>query len=189
MDQPADQVVLIDENGYPIGSCSRSSVHGRTTPRHLGFSCWIIDTRGHLLMTRRGLNKRSWPGVWTNSCCGHPLPAEPASAAVARRAQQELGVIVEDVECVLPEFSYQAVDASGIVENELCPVFLARITDQQSLRPDPAEVMEWDWNDPHNVAVAMQAAPYAFSAWSVQQLPLLRACDHPSAAAIWGAAC
>jgi isopentenyl-diphosphate delta-isomerase len=166
----ADEVVLVDDVGRPVGRHDRTAVHGLRTPRHLAFSCWIVDPDGWVLMTRRALGKRSWPGVWTNSCCGHPRPEEGPEVALRRRVGEELGIGLAEVACVLPDFSYTAVDSSGIVENELCPVFRARLPRRPALTPDPDEVMEAVWQEPAAVDAAMRAAPYAFSPWAVEQL-------------------
>lgn len=171
----ADEVVLLDGSGRPIGRRDRVAVHTGETPRHLAFSCWLVDGDGAVLMTRRALHKRTWPGVWTNSCCGHPRPDEDPVAALRRRVQEELGVEVDEISPLIPEFSYRAVDSSGIVENEFCPVFRAALPRRTSLAPDPDEVMETIWQDPAAVQAAMSAAPYAFSPWAVEQMATMGA--------------
>ena len=166
-------VVLLDESGEPIGEADKLSVHGLSTPLHLAFSCHVYDADGRVLVTRRALSKLTWPGVWTNSFCGHPSPGEPQTDAIARRASFELGITVTDLEVVLPDFRYRAVDASGIVENEVCPVYRAVTTDVVS--PNPAEVSEFAWLDPHALRLAVTAAPFAFSPWLGWQLEQLGA--------------
>ena len=101
----------------------------------------------HDRLTRRALGKATWPGVWTNSFCGHPGPGESPAEAVLRRAGQELGMAVRDVRPVLPDFRYVATDASGLVENEVCPVYVARCPDPDGVSPDPTEVAELEWVD------------------------------------------
>ena len=72
-----DHVVLLDDEGREIGTAPKSSVHGTDTALHLAFSCHVMDDEGRVLVTRRALGKTTWPGVWSNSFCGHPRPAEP----------------------------------------------------------------------------------------------------------------
>lgn len=170
-----DRVVLLDERGVACGSARREQVHGRQTPLHLAFSCYVVRDDGAMLVTRRALGKRSWPGVWTNAFCGHPRPGEPLRSAVRRHARTELGITVRDLELVLPDFRYRATDASGTVENEVCPVFFAR-TDDTPL-PDPAEVAELRWVDPEDLGRALAAAPWAFSPWLVEQAARLTHLD------------
>lgn len=166
-----EKVVLLSEDGAPIGHTSKSSVHDRNTPLHLGFSSYIFAPDGRVLYTRRALNKRTWPGVWTNSCCGHPAPMESVADAVHRRVAEELGVRVTDVNCLLPGFRYWAVDSSGTVENEICPVFCARTSDV--VRAVPNEVADWRWIRWAELRAAVASAPWLVSPWSAQQIPLL----------------
>ncbi len=121
-----DLVVLLDEHARPAGTAERSSVHSTDTPLHLAFSCYLLDPGGRVLLTRRAVGKRTWPGVWTNSFCGHPRPAEPVLSAVRRHAESELGLVLSDIQLALPLFRYRATDASGVVEYEVCPVYTAR---------------------------------------------------------------
>lgn len=166
-----EKVVLVDSDGSPVGEQSKESVHGLSTPRHLAFSCHVIDADGRLLVTRRALTKATWPGVWTNAFCGHPAPGETLEDAVRRRASFELGLTVDDIVCALPDFGYSARDASGIEENEYCPVFIARAT--SSPAPNPAEVAELRWTSVSALSTATTAAPWAFSPWLTAHLPQL----------------
>ena len=170
-----DHVVLLDADGRPSGTADRMAVHTTDTPLHLAFSCYLVDDDGRTLMTRRALSKRTWPGVWTNSCCGHPLPDEPLEQAVARRVHEELGVHVNAIRPLIPDFRYQAVDASGIRENEVCPVFVA--TFDGELAPHPDEVMESRWVDPQDLVEVAARAPWSLSPWCVAQLERVEASE------------
>jgi isopentenyl-diphosphate Delta-isomerase len=162
-----DLVVLLDDEGREIGTAPKSSVHGTDTALHLAFSCHVLNAHGEVLVTRRALDKRTWPGVWSNSFCGHPRPAEPVMDAVHRRAEFELGLTLRDIELALPLFRYRATDASGIVEHEVCPVYLARTDDEPVL--NPLEVVDARWVDPGELAASLTTTPWAFSPWLVLQ--------------------
>jgi isopentenyl-diphosphate delta-isomerase len=173
MTDTREMVVLLADDGTPIGEADKATVHGPETPLHLAFSCHVSNGDGLLLVTRRALRKRTWPGVWTNSFCGHPAPGEAVAEAVARRALEELGLTLLDLALAVPDFRYLAVDAAGVVENELCPVYTARTLDP--VLPDPDEVTEFRWVDPVRLAAAVEEAPWAFSPWLTLQLPALAA--------------
>ena len=164
----SELVVLVDDEGQHVGTAQKSVVHTTDTPLHLAFSCHIFNDRGEVLITRRALSKKTWPGVWTNSACGHPGPGEDMVDAIRRRALTELGLELEDIRDALPDFRYRAVDASGIVENEICPVFVARATSSPS--PAADEVCEWQWVKPQALSASVSQTPFAFSPWLVMQL-------------------
>lgn len=168
---PDDLVVLLDAQDRPCGSAPRSQVHHGNTPRHLAFSSYLFDERHRVLLTRRSLHKVAWPGVWTNSCCGHPRPGEDPAEAVGRRIGDELGVAVADLALVLPDFGYRAVDPSGVVENEFCPVWLGRISGE--LRVDPGESCDHAWVEWDELVRVSTVMPWLLSPWSVAQIPLL----------------
>lgn len=162
-----DHVVLLDDDGRAIGTAPKSSVHGPDTALHLAFSCHVLNSEGQVLITRRALTKRTWPGVWTNSFCGHPRPAEPVLAAVRRHADFELGLTLTGLTVALPLFRYRATDANGIVEHEVCPVYTAYTDDEPVL--NPLEVVDARWVEPEALAISLEATPWAFSPWLVLQ--------------------
>ena len=107
-----DHVTLIDADGAPSGSAPHATVHSPHTPLHLAFSWYVIREDDRVLLTRRALSKRTWPGLWTNSFCGHPRQGESFAEAIARYARHELGMAVHAPEEAFPDFRYRAEDAS-----------------------------------------------------------------------------
>lgn len=164
-------VVLLDDAGRPCGTAPKRLVHHRRTPLHLAFSCWVFDARGRTLLTRRAAVKQTWPGVWTNTFCGHPAPDELIEAAVRRRAHHELGLTLGRLDLAWPDFRYRAAMDDGTVENEVCPVYVTR--SNRSPHLDPAEVAEVRWAALRDVRVEVETTPSAFSPWMVLQLPRL----------------
>lgn len=166
-----DCVVLLDEDGRPAGEAARLEVHGTDTPLHLAFSTYLFDAQGRVLLTRRAIDKLTWPGVWTNSCCGHPRPGEAMEDAIRRRVREELGLDVQMLTKALPDFRYRAVDASGVVENEICPVYLAFVDSEPT--PHPGEVMDYRWVDWESFVSGITAVPDVYSPWAVLQVAQL----------------
>lgn len=168
-----ESVVLLDEAGYPAGAADKVAVHDSRTPLHLAFSCYLFNSAGQFLLTRRAESKRTWPGVWTNTCCGHPQPGEPLPGSVLRRLRDELGIGGAELALVLPGFRYQARMANGVTENEACPVYAA----YADARPEPRadEVAEARWVDWAEFGAAVRSGRQPVSPWCQMQLAELAA--------------
>ena len=69
-------IVLVDDDGRAIGTMPKPLVHHGETPLHRAFSAYLFDEAGRLLVTRRALGKATFPGMWTNTVCGHPGPGD-----------------------------------------------------------------------------------------------------------------
>ncbi|WP_026874529.1 isopentenyl-diphosphate Delta-isomerase [Jiangella gansuensis] len=171
MSAAEEHVVLLDESGASVGTALKRDVHHRATPLHLAFSCYVFDTAGSLLVTRRAGAKATWPDTWTNSFCGHPGPGEDMPSAVERRASDELGLPITGLRAVLPGFRYRAVMPNGVVENEICPVFAA-VADGDPA-PDPSEVGEYAWEPWPRFRDTVLAGGRPVSPWCAEQVPLL----------------
>jgi geranylgeranyl diphosphate synthase, type I len=74
---------------------------------------------------------------------------------------------------MLPDFGYTATDPSGLVENEHCPVYRAFIVDPSVLRPDPDEVMDYQWLTWPDLIATAERAPGLLSPWAVAQVRML----------------
>ena len=168
-DETDEMVVLCAPDGTAAGVMPKRLVHHHATPLHLAFSCYLFDHDGNFLVTRRARSKRTWPGVTTNSCCGHPSPDETLTVAIKRRIIQELGVAATDIKPVLPAFSYKAEMDNGVVENEICPVFTG-FADPAALAPNPEEVDSTEWISWPTFATAVLSGERQVSPWCALQV-------------------
>jgi isopentenyl-diphosphate delta-isomerase len=174
-----ERVVLLDERGHGIGTVPKAQVHHAETPLHLAFSCYVFDVDERLLLTRRAASKSTFPGVWTNTVCGHPAPGEDVESAARRRAVDEMGLALTDVRLVLPGFRYTAM-MDGITENEMCPVLVAAPGGAMALNPD--EVGDVQWRPWEQLSRDVLAGTYEVSTWCRLQVEaLLRLGPGPSA--------
>jgi isopentenyl-diphosphate delta-isomerase len=168
-------VVLVSPDGHALGTAPKATVHHADTPLHLAFSAYLFDDSGALLVTRRALDKATFPGVWTNSACGHPAPGERLHDAARRRMRDELGVEVTDLRLVLPRFAYRA-EQDGVVEWELCPVLVGRVAGTApAITPDPAEVAGAEWTEWTDFCTDVLAGRRAVSSWCREQVAELAA--------------
>lgn len=178
--KPVELVVLVDNENNPIGTAPKETVHSQTTPLHRGFSLFLFNSKNELLLTRRALTKKTFPGVWTNTVCGHPAPGESAVEAAKRRLKNELGVNLQGprpgnqgealVREVAP-YRYRFADANGIVENEICPVLIAHADVKPKLNKN--EIEEWKWMEWKEFLREIKNNPDIYSPWSREESQLV----------------
>ena len=142
-----EHVYFVNENDVRTGETSEKyAAHHANTKLHAAFSCYIFNNKGQILATKRADTKKVWPGVWTNSCCGHPFPDE--EDGVKRRVLYELGLEISDLQKIIPTYMYKTPPYKGIIEHEFCPVFVAKSASSITLNPEEVSDYKWmDWND------------------------------------------
>lgn len=173
-----EQIVFVDENGQPTGETGpKLESHTAGTKLHLAFSCYIFrKSDNKFLVTQRALSKKVWPGVWTNSVCGHPAPGEAMEDAIRRRAEFELGIqMLDDISCALPKYRYTTPPYNGIIENEFCPVFVSYTA--QEPNPNPEEVEDYEWMAWPDYVKILSDETYDVSYWAKDQYKQLQSLE------------
>lgn len=172
---------LVDENGTTTGTAEKLSAHLPPGRLHRAFSVFLFDDSGRLLIQQRALGKYHSPGVWSNTCCGHPYPGEAPFAAAARRTAEELGVsptLLREAGTVRYNHPDQT---SGLVEQEFNHLFAGLVRDEP--QPDPQEVRATAFVTAEELAELHRQRP--FSAWFMTVLdsarPAIRELTGPSA--------
>ncbi|KAK6583798.1 hypothetical protein PZA11_003528 [Diplocarpon coronariae] len=100
--------IVLDENDKPIGNFSKKICHLMTNIDkgllHRAFSVFLFNSKNELLLQQRATEKITFPDMWTNTCCSHPLgiPGEGGVGleeavagvknAAIRKLNHELGI-------------------------------------------------------------------------------------------------
>lgn len=155
VDMMAEALILVDEQDRPIGRASKVKAHRHAGAYHRAFSVMLFDEHDRLLLQRRADDKITFPGIWANTCCSHPLdvPEERDETdgigvrrAAVRKLEQELGIKdvgVDDLAYV-GRFRYQARQDETWIEREVDHLLVGRVSDL-SVNPNPNEVAEVRW--------------------------------------------
>jgi len=100
-----EMCLVVDIEDNVTGAESKLICHNNDGIRHRAFSVLIFDSKGRLLVQKRSVDKITFPGVWANSCCSHPLDMESeidgtegVKNAARRKLDQELGIPKEITE-------------------------------------------------------------------------------------------
>ncbi len=169
MAETAGQLLLVDENDQIIGHGEKLMVHQRGL-LHRAFSIVVFNDAGEMLLQQRALCKYHCGGLWTNTCCSHPLSGETVDDAVHARLQLEMGF-----DCPLTHhhtLTYRAAFAeTGLVEHEIDHVYTGRFDGIAQANPD--EVMAHRWVGMGELRRDIRQNPSAFTPWLRLILELL----------------
>ena len=152
----AEAVIQVTENDEVVGPISKLDSHHGDGKYHRAFSVMLFDSSGRLLLQRRASHKITFPDVWANSCCSHPLHSEEemelknalgVKRAAVRKLEQELGIHPSQVPIdkfdFVTKMRYQARQDEDWIEREIdhCLVIHADV----DVNPNPNEVSEIKW--------------------------------------------
>lgn len=161
MDDAMDEIItLVDAHDTPLGGAAKGQVH-REGLLHRAFSVFVFNAAGEMLLQRRAAGKYHSPGLWSNSCCGHPRLGEALADAAARRLDEELGLKVALREVGVT--TYRTEFDNGLIENELVHLLVGQAAGEVAANPD--EVWEVAWAAPEAVVRRMGEAPAEFTYW------------------------
>jgi isopentenyl-diphosphate delta-isomerase len=163
-----DYVVLVDDKNNVLGTAPKLEAHSAETPLHRGFSVFLFDHQGNLLLQQRSRFKKTFPLVWSNSCCGHPKLNEVSKSAAKRHLEDELGIKNVEMFEIISDYRYR-VGMDNVFENEICPVLICFTDEKPILNKTEVEAIRWiPWAD-----FLKEAKTGDYSLWSKEEALLL----------------
>ena len=155
-----EHIILVDEFDNAIGTMGKMEAHQKGV-LHRAFSVILFNSNGEILLQKRSKNKYHSGGLWTNTCCSHPLPNESVRDASRRRLIQEMGIDVQ------PEFSFKFIYKTdldnGLIEHELDHVFIGSFDGIPSI--NTSEVEEWKFMSLNSLRRDIEESPELYTAW------------------------
>ncbi len=155
-----DEVILVNKDDQELGTCEKMEAH-KLGLMHRAFSVLLYNSKGEMLLQQRASHKYHSAGLWSNACCSHPRPGESMEVAVARRLQEELGVVCKVKE--IDRFVYQADFENGLQEHELDYVFKGLVEELPEGNPEEVQAMKFMNQD--EMLADMKAKPMNYTVW------------------------
>jgi len=155
-----EEIILVDEFDSEIGTMEKMEAH-RKGVLHRAFSVMLFNTNGELLLQRRARKKYHSGGLWTNTCCSHPLPQETIEEAARRRLKQEMGIDLK------PTFAFKFIYKShldqNLIEHELDHVFVGVFDGLPEINAE--EVEDWKFMNLDSLRKDIKQSPDAYTTW------------------------
>jgi isopentenyl-diphosphate delta-isomerase len=163
------EVILVNELDEPVGTMEKMEAHEKAV-LHRAFSVFIFNSKGEMLLQQRALKKYHSGGLWTNTCCSHPLPGEETIAAAKRRLNEELGFTTDLKKAF--HFTYKAPFDNGLTEYEYDHVFTGKY--EGAIHPDKEEVSDYCFKTLDEIEQTLQSHPQKYTAWFHIAFPQLK---------------
>lgn len=155
-----EHVILVNAQDEAIGTMEKMEAH-RIGTLHRAFSILLFNARGEILLQQRALDKYHSGGLWTNTCCSHPLPGETMEAATRRKLYQEMGIDLQPTFAY--KFIYRAELDHDLVEHEYDHVYTGLYNDEPAINCD--EVADWKYIDLPSLQEDMRLHPARYTYW------------------------
>ena len=152
----AEAVLQVDENDVVVGPISKADSHYQSGSLHRAFSVLLFNSDGKLLLQQRAHDKITFPSVWANSCCSHPLASAEemeednalgVKVAAIRKLDQELGISPDSIDIndfhFITKMRYSARMNADWIEREIDHILM--IQADVELDPNPNEVSAVKW--------------------------------------------
>jgi isopentenyl-diphosphate delta-isomerase len=155
-----EKVVLVDKLDNAIGTMEKMEAHHRGA-LHRAFSVLLFNSEGKILLQKRSANKYHSAGLWTNTCCSHPLPGEKIEDAARRRLREEMGIDVQTK--FVYKFIYKIALDQDLIEHEYDHVFIGTYNGEPII--NKTEVEDWKYADLNWVRKDINENPKQYTYW------------------------
>lgn len=135
-----EHVILVDENDRELGTMEKMEAHEKGL-LHRAFSILLFNSKGEMLLQKRARTKYHSGGLWTNTCCSHPLPNESVASGATRKLKQEMGIDL--VPEFVYKFKYKVSLDHGLIEHEYDHVLVGTFDGEPAINIH--EVEDWKY--------------------------------------------
>ncbi len=151
-----ENCIVVDENDRIVGRDSKVNCHLNEGKLHRAFSVLIFDSTNKLLIQQRANEKITFPSIWANSCCSHPLyqngeeeNIKGAKKAAVRKLTQELGILPGEIQSedlnFITKMHYKARADQKWIEHEIDYIFALK--KDVKIDPNPNEIQRTKYVD------------------------------------------
>ncbi|KAM3163646.1 Isopentenyl-diphosphate Delta-isomerase [Lachancea thermotolerans] len=185
-----ENCIVVDWSDRAVGAGTKKLCHLMTNIElgllHRAFSVFLFNEQGRLLLQQRATEKITFPDLWTNTCCSHPLCVDDelgltgtlddkvagAQTAAVRKLEQELGIPMTETVAktdfhFLNRIHYKAPSNGPWGEHEIDYIFFCQLRAGQSLtvEPNPNEVRDYKWVTAEQLKSMFQDPQFKFTPW------------------------
>ena len=169
-----ENCILVDKEDNIIGKDSKVNCHLGEGKLHRAFSVLLFNNSGDLLIQKRAREKITFPSIWANSCCSHPLHIETeldgingAKVAAKRKMEQELGINPQEIDLddlhYITKMRYKARADEKWIEYEIDYIFVIKC--DVDINPNTIEIEDTKYVNPNELESVFQDEDAKIGPW------------------------
>lgn len=185
-----ENCIVLDWNDEAVGAGTKKLCHLMENIEkgllHRAFSAFVFNNESKLLLQQRAEQKITFPDLWTNTCCSHPLcvddelglegslevKVEGAITAAVRKLDHELGIPQEETVSngkfhFLNRIHYMAESNEPWGEHEIDYILFYKLNANKelSVNPNLNEVKDFKWVDAETLKQMFADPNLKFTPW------------------------
>lgn len=177
-----EKCILVDEQDNAIGAMDKKTCHLMENINkgllHRAFSAFIFrPSDGKLLLQQRASEKITFPDMWTNTCCSHPLDDFEEEkieegqfgvrSAASRKLEHELGI--PQSQTPVDEFQYLTkihyLAPSNGMWGEHEVDYILFLTADVTVTPNKNEIRDYKYVDKAELQAMFDDSSNSFTPW------------------------
>ncbi len=152
----SEAIIGVDESDNETGKLSKVEAHYGAGHLHRAFSVLLFDKKNRLLIQKRASDKVTFPGVWANTCCSHPLYSDSerdtkdamgVKRAAIRKLNQELGISKEQLSIddfhFITKMIYSSRMNSDWIEREIDHILMIQAEVDVEINQNEVSEIKW----------------------------------------------
>jgi isopentenyldiphosphate isomerase len=119
---------ILTPEGKSTGKTALKSEAHKNGWFHATVHIWLFTSDEKILLQKRALTKKVFPGLWDISVAGHIAAGEEVLTSAKREVFEEIGLQLEEKDLIkIGTRIHQVSHTNGIQDNEHHHVFIARL--------------------------------------------------------------
>jgi isopentenyldiphosphate isomerase len=133
---------ILTAEGKPTGKIALKSEAHKNGWFHATAHIWFFTSDNQILLQKRALTKKVFPGIWDISVAGHIAAGEEILQGAKREILEEIGLELQEKDLIkIGTRIHQVSHENGIQDNEHHHIFIAELkTSVEKLTPQEEEV-------------------------------------------------
>ncbi|MBQ9657744.1 MAG: NUDIX domain-containing protein [Clostridia bacterium] len=136
-----EKLDVYTRDGKYLGVRTRTECHTENPGfYHKPAWTWAYNSKGEILVQKRSMQKKKFPGLWDMACAGHVEAGESAKMGAIREAKEELGIDVSENEM---QFMFEYIEDDAWEIGQVFFFKLDKEAKEMTLQEEEVEEVKW----------------------------------------------